>query len=242
MYNDVTLVEALKGLKESAFDHIPQYCRPQAMQAIAYVRQLEKTHVLRKGVYYVVLSDLCGATIASSVLGATLNQKRVESFITLCVETLSASEVESYAQFVKPVGDATLFLFSSFPDLYKWWRGTQDRMLTVSHEESVKLTSEKRKVYQLQSKTVIHVGEVLFSGGNDPVAEAVNQVFKIEKSFAPGELGSTDIAKIVASPFFPDLNLSPKALGEEILPGDKRTVTWLLAKDERYCKSTAAST
>jgi hypothetical protein len=80
---------------------------------------------------------------------------------------------------------------------------------------------------------VFHVGELLYSEGNDPVSAAVNQVFKIEKLFAAGELGCTDIAKAVASPFLPDLKLTPERRDEIVLPGmDSATNTWLIAKSE----------
>lgn len=226
-------IEALLGLGRGAFDHIPKYCRKEAIEAIAHVRKMEEQHLLRSGVYYVVLSDLCGATAASVKLGAELNRQRVESFITVCVESLGASRPESYAQFLKPVGDAALFLFSAFVDLYDWWTETQRRMQLYSSEWNRKLDLDMRAVFQLRSKTVFHVGEVVYSEGKDPVAAAVNQVFKIEKLFKPGELGCTEIARVVALPFFPDLSLHPKTRGEVVLPGaDVPMVTWVVAENE----------
>ena len=62
---------------------------------------------------------------------------------------------------------------------------------------------------------------------------AVNQVFKIEKLFERGELGCTDIGKIIASPHFPDLALSPKTRKKVVLPGaDSPTMTWVVARNE----------
>ncbi len=226
-------IERLIGLGRGAFDHIPEYCREPAMQAMADLLKMEGQRVLRSGVYYVVLSDLSGATAASEKLGAELNRQRVESFITVCVESLGASQPANYAQFVKPVGDAALLLFSSFLDLYKWWTTTQSGMKLYSYEWNRKLSTEMRSIFQLRSKTVIHVGEVLYSGGKDPVAAAVNQVFKIEKLFGPGELGCTEVARTVASPFFPDLKLQPQTRQEVTLPGaNVKTMTWLLATNE----------
>lgn len=226
-------IEAVLGLGRGAFDHIPKYCRKEAIEAIAHVRRMEEQHLLRSGVYYVVLSDLSGATAASAKLGAELNRQRVESFITVCVESLGASEPQSYAQFLKAVGDAALFLFSAFVDLYGWWRAAQSRMQLYSSEWNRKLNPEMRSVFQLRSKTVTHVGEVVYSAGKDPVSAAVNQMFKIEKLFKPGELGCTDIARVVASPFFPDLSLDPKPREEVVLPGgDAPIMTWVLAENE----------
>ncbi|HKO04775.1 MAG TPA: hypothetical protein VJW51_08495 [Candidatus Acidoferrales bacterium] len=226
-------IERLLGLGHGAFDHVPEYCRTEAMEAMAYLLKMEEQRVLRSGVYYVVLSDLCGATAASAKLGAELNRHRVESFITVCVESLGASRFANYAQFIKPAGDAALLIFSAFTDLYKWWTMTQERMKLYSSEWNRKLPLEMRSVFQLRSKTVVHVGEVVYSNSRDPVAAAVNQVFKIEKLFGPGELGCTEIARVVASPFFPDLSLHPKTRKKVVLPGvAAQTMTWLLAKHE----------
>jgi len=225
-------IDSLLRLGPGAFDHIPEYCRDEAMQAIMHVRKMEEEHLLRAGVYYVVLTDLCGATAASEKLGMELNRRRVESFITLCVESLGTSEPTTYAQFVKPVGDAALFLFSTFVDLHRWWGITQSRMQFYSFEWNRKIAPDMRSVFQLRSKTVFHVGEVAYSG-KDPVAAAVNQVFKIEKLFKPGELGCTETAKIVASPYFRQLALSPKAREKVRLPGIAApTMTWLIAKNK----------
>ena len=80
---------------------------------------------------------------------------------------------------------------------------------------------------------MFHVGEVLYSNGNDPVSAAVNQVFKIEKLFSRGELGCTDIARVVASPVFGDLGLKPTARTAVDLPGlDSPVMTWLVSEHE----------
>lgn len=226
-------IDAILGLGRGAFDHIPKYCREAAIEAIAQVRRMEEQQLFRPGVYYVALTDLSGATASSLTLGAELNKRRVEAFITACVESLGISAPTSYAQFLKVVGDAGLFLFSSFTDLYQWWEATQHRMQFYSYEWNRTLDPDKRSAFQLRSKTVFHVGELLYSEGNDPVSAAVNQVFKIEKLFAAGELGCTDIAKAVASPFLPDLKLTPEKRNEIILPGmEFATGTWLIAKSE----------
>ena len=230
---DAKDIDQLLGLGAGAFDHIPEYCRQEAIDAIVQVRKLEQERLLRSGVYYVVLSDLSGATAASAKLGMQLNVQRVESFITVCVESLGRSEPKSYAQFVKPVGDAALFLFSSFADLYNWWNETQSRMVFYSSEWNRKLSPELRRVFQLRSKTVFHVGELEYSGGVDPAAAAVNQVFKIEKLFNPGELGCTEIARVIASPLFPDFSLQPKLREEVTLPGMNEPMkTWVVAANE----------
>lgn len=225
-------VETFLGLGVGAFDHIPKYCKKEALEAIAHVRKLERESLLRPGVYYVALSDLSGATESSKTLGAELNKRRVESFITACVGSLGLSEPASYAQFVKSVGDAGLFLFSAFTDLHHWWTVLQSQMRLYSFEWGKDQDSAVSAVFALRAKTVFHVGEVTYSGGNDPMSAAVNDVFKIEKQFQSGELGCTDLARIVAAPFFPDLGLTPELRGEVDLPGAAAAVkTWVVAAD-----------
>ncbi len=115
-------VDQFLGLPKGSFDHIPNYAREAAMQAIANVRRLEDEKLFRPGLYYIVLIDLTSSTQASKALGVYLNQKRVQTFVTASVEALGNIELSSYAQFLKEIGDATLFIFSSFEDVYAWWK------------------------------------------------------------------------------------------------------------------------
>lgn len=226
-------IDSLLKLGPGAFSHIPKYCREDAIEAISHVRRMEEERLFRPGLYYVALADLSGATAASAKLGSALNRKRVESFITVCVESLGLSKPENYAQFVKPVGDAALLIFSSFSDLHAWWTTAQSRMQFYSFEWNRELSEELRTTFQLRSKTVVHVGEVAYSDGKDPVSMAVNQIFKIEKLFTAGELGCTEIARSVAFPLFVDLGLHPERREEVELPGSESpTLTWLLARNE----------
>lgn len=102
-----------------------------------------------------------------------------------------------------------------------------------TYEWNRQIAEELRPAFQLTSKTVFHVGEVLYSDGKDPVSAAVNQVFKIEKLFSRGELGCTDIARVVASPFFSDLGLQPATRASADLPGlDSPVMTWLVSEHE----------
>ena len=203
------------------------------MEAIAHVRKMEEEHIFRPGLYYVALTDLSGATVASEKLGAQLNRKRVESFITICVASLGTSKPQTYAHFVKAVGDAALLLFSSFTDLYRWWDATQGQMPFYSAEWNRELPRDMTNIFRLQSKTAVHVGEIAYSDDKDPVSAAVNQVFKIEKLFYPGELGCTEAARAVASPLFPALALKPTAREQVLLPGtESPTMTWVLAQNE----------
>jgi hypothetical protein len=70
--------ELFLGLSVGAFDHIPIYARTAALEAIAQVRKLERARTLRPGLYYILLVDLSGSTIASRKLGAERSRRRVE--------------------------------------------------------------------------------------------------------------------------------------------------------------------
>ncbi len=53
----------------------------------------------------------------------------------------------------------------------------------------------------MESKKVIHAGEIMFSDKTNPVSHAVNQVFKVEKEFKAGdEIGCTDAVRRVIQP------------------------------------------
>jgi hypothetical protein len=81
-------IEKFLGFEPGTFDHIPHYCRIEALEALRHVREMEKDSVFRPGLYYAVLSDLCRATEASLVLGNDISRKRIETFILTCVDAL----------------------------------------------------------------------------------------------------------------------------------------------------------
>lgn len=231
-------IEKYLGFEPGAFDHIPHYARGDAICAIRKIRDLERRRLFRPGLYYIVLSDLCRSTEASALLGADLNKKRIETFILKCVETLGYMDPTNYTLFLREIGDAVLLLFSSFADVYEWWCSMESWLHTQNGLWSWDLSEEDHKVFFLEAKTVIHAGEVAYSNGNIPVAYAVNQVFKIEKLFGPGELGITDIARTAAAPIIKSLDLRPRKKAEVKLPGDREPiVVYLAAKIKRKRRS-----
>jgi hypothetical protein len=76
-----------------------------------------------------------------------------------------------------------------------------------------------RRIFRCEAKTAIHVGEVAYSDHNIPVAQAINEVFKIEKRFRANELGITEPVRISASAILRDQGLTPRSRGKVILPG-----------------------
>ncbi|XUX00742.1 MAG: hypothetical protein TUN42_01800 [Dehalogenimonas sp.] len=230
-------IDKYLGFEPGTFDHIPHYARGEAMDAMRQVMKVERSKLFRPGLYYIVLSDLSRSTETSSILGTTLNRKRVESFILRCVECLRYIEPENYFWFVREIGDAVLLLFSSFKDAYTWWWHTESWLDTQNGLWSTELSGEKSSLKQLETfsieaKTVIHAGEVAYSDNNIPLALAVNQTFKIEKLFGPHELGVTHMVKTAAEPVMTSLGLNPIRKNRSIiLPGStERTPLYLCAK------------
>ena len=216
-------VDDFLGFEPGTFDHIPHYARFEALDALLHVREMEKKHVFRPGLYYTVLSDLCRATEASLVLGNHISRKRVETFILTCVDALGHIETTNYHLFLREIGDAVLMLFSSFEDAYMWWLtmhswlNGRDGMWMAELD----LSRTEQRQFRLEAKTIIHAGEVSYSAGNIPLSAAINQVFKVEKNFKENELGITHHAMLCARPVLRNLKLRPTLRGSVKLPGDK---------------------
>ena len=217
-------IDEFLGFEPGTFDHIPHYARYEALDALLHVRDMEKNHVFRPGLYYIVLSDLCRATEASLVLGNDISKKRVQTFILTCVDALGHIETTNYHLFLREIGDAVLMLFSSFKDAYEWWLtmhswlNGRDRMW---RNEELDMSRSEQKQFRLDAKTVIHAGEVSYSGGNIPLSAAINQVFKVEKIFKENELGITQYTLLCARPVLRELKLRPNLRASVKLPGDK---------------------
>jgi len=226
-------IEKFLGFGPGTFDHIPHYAREEALYALRKVRDWERRHVFRSGLYYIVLSDLCRATEASTVLGNDLSKKRVETFILTCVEALGRIDTTNYHLFLREIGDAVLMLFSSFRDAHEWWFTMQswlDGRNGMWASESDMSRSEF-KHFKLEAKTIIHAGEVDYSDGKIPLSAAINQVFKIEKNFKGHELGISEQALSCVRPVLRSLKLSPKLRGQVKLPGDNVMSRIYLADD-----------
>jgi len=226
-------VEKYLRIPKGSFDHIPHYARAQALFAIQNVRAMERKRVFRPGLYYIVLSDLCRSTEASARLGHDLNRKRVETFILTCIESLGYFDPRNYFLPIREVGDAVLILFSSFADVHDWWGITNSQLGGRNHMWQSEIPKNRFSDFRLEAKTVVHAGEVAYSDGNIPVAQAVNEVFKVEKLFKAHELGVTDAARLSIAPVLKDLDLKPKLRGSAILPGSNRkTDVFLIDKNE----------
>jgi len=172
---------------------------------------------------YIVLSDLCRATEASLVLGNDISRKRIETFILTCVDALGNIETTNYHLFLREIGDAVLLLFSSFEDAYEWWLTMHSWLNGRDYmwKEELYLARAEQKQFRLEAKTIIHAGEVSYSGKNIPLSAAINQVFKVEKYFRENELGITHHALLCARPVLRKLKLRSTLRHSVKLPGDK---------------------
>jgi class 3 adenylate cyclase len=216
------------GLKKGAFSHIPVYAWKPAYEAILKVRKLEEENLFRPGLYYIVLVDLCGSTKASAVLGQDTNTQRIEQFVIASVEALGSVDLLNYTQFVKQVGDAVLFIFSSFDDILAWANKADELYAAYTQEYK---SAEHAEVFEIRTKKVVHLGEVTYSGNGNPIALAVNQIFKIEKSFSAGELGCTDVVRRAIVPNLAGSGLHATERAKILLPEEEfETSIWVIEK------------
>jgi class 3 adenylate cyclase len=213
-------LEKLAGLGKGAFNHVPKYARNDAIQSVLKVRELEDSQLLRPGLYYVALIDMCGSTNASSVLGMETNKERIEEFIRYAIQALQNIQLTNQAQFIKDIGDAALLLFSAFQDIIKW-SAAVDELHRVYN--SACEAEGKPDVFRMESKKVIHTGEIIFSDKTNPVSHAVNQVFKIEKEFKAGEIGCTDAVRRIIQPMISSGELGAEEVNRITLPGEEET-------------------
>ncbi len=151
-----------------------------------------KKHNLRDGLFYVVLIDLAGSTLASSKMDGIAFTEWIKKFIQITKEALNTRQ-RNLAVFVKSVGDGALFLFRNFEDIIQWKKRVDEACR--QHNENCKKVG-KPDFQQYHHKTVIHLSEVYFDMENyDANAFGINVVFKVEKKFARGEIGITDLVK-----------------------------------------------
>jgi len=174
------------------------------------------------------------------VLGNEISKKRIETFILTCVDALGRIETTNYHLFLREIGDAALILFSSFDDAYQWWLTMhswldgRNRMWAAELD----LRRAEQKHFRLEAKTIIHAGEVSYSGRNIPISTAINQVFKVEKQFRENELGITHQALLCARPVFRSLKLRSTLRCAVRLPGDKDPIgVYLIGNYERILRA-----
>jgi hypothetical protein len=208
----------LKDKKKSTQLNKPS---PKAIleDTIREVRYLSEKKKINSGLYYIVFIDLNSSSIASSKIGPEENKKRIGHFIELTKEALT-SKPRGYSLFIKKVGDGVLFLFTNFEDI-KDWANRVDELCDKFNRKCI--TDKKPEIFQLYSKKCIHLGEVHFDNQLDPIALAINQIFKIEKEFLNVQFGITDIVRQVILPRINSGELKAEKIKEVVLVGESES-------------------
>lgn len=179
----------------------PEYGLAAALQAIEHSFSLQRDGLLNPGVYYLVLADLVGSSAFMDIHGNTAGADRIEQFISAAIESIPVTQ--NTAVFLKDIGDAALMVFRHFPDVLTWHTALEAEL----------------EASDIKFRTVINLGEVVFDGAN-PLALAVSQLFKMEKSFSQGEIGLASHTFAVAAASLGDPHFRFQRLGEEVqLPG-----------------------
>lgn len=224
--------ERVTGLPRDTVSLIPRYALRGAMESIRRVQELAKQSLVRPGVYYVVLCDLCDSTLALEQLGNRAGVARIQAFILATVQALARTELQSVAYPLKEAGDAMLFLFTSIADVIHWWRLLDEELssMAIEYAEAHGVPFARQPEAGLRARTVVHLGEVTFSGGVNPVALAVSQVFKLEKLFSAGELGCTKLVRDVASPVLKDLDLACELRTTRPAPSDPNLMAYVIKR------------
>src|ERR1035437_9690544 len=145
----------LDEIQAEFLKYAPAYAQHEASEALRKVIELQSQGIIRNGIYYIVLVDLCGSTKFSDEHGNMSMNERIQYFVTYSFQALTASNLTNTAIFLKEIGDAVLFVFQHFPDILKWRDNLQKFLETFSkHTDPYVL------------RTCIHIGEVSLNGVN----------------------------------------------------------------------------
>lgn len=244
-YDDVAGLERYCNLPEGALRNIPIYARKPAVDAILKVKQMESTSLFRPGLYYIVLADLCENTAFDAKYGDAEGDVRTEWFHTAVIQSLGELNLRNYVAFSKTIGDAALLIFSSFLDVYEWSEILNDNLdaMTDEYPENMKIRGvafdeeeldQRMEDFAIQARRLVHLGEVSYKDGTDPLSLAVSQTFKVEKTFSETDLGCTQPVADAVSPKLSELNLE---LHENIpvgIPGfTEDTMTYYVRRRNR---------
>ncbi len=235
-YDDVVALERYCNLPGGSLRNIPIYARKPAVDAIIRVKEMEAQSLFRPGLYYIVLADLCGNTAFNAKYGDAEGDVRTEWFHTAVIQSLGDLTFRNYVAFSKTVGDASLLIFSSFLDVYDWSQiltGNLDAM-TCEYTENMEIRSvefdeeeldQRLDDFTMRARRLVHLGEVSYKEGTDPLSLAISQTFKVEKTFSETDLGCTQAVADAVRPKLGELNLelhentmvSVTGLGDDVM-------------------------
>ena len=251
--DDTKSLEEYLEIPKDSLKNIPVYARTESLSAIRNVMKLESEKHFRRGIYYIVLTDLCKNTAFQKKYGNDLTDIRVQWFHTAVIRALGEIQLDNYANFNKTIGDASLLIFSSFHDVIKWSNQLQHSFVrlkesfqeTISDSDSIisSLIYDDEKEdddaidnivndFDLKARRLVHIGEVSYSDNTDPLALAVSQTFKTEKVFSSYEyLGCTQIVANIVPPLLRGLGLKlVENVETQIVGEENRSMTYYLVK------------
>lgn len=207
--------------------YVPSHSLESVKEAVQHISQLERKKQFHPGLYYIVLIDLVGSTKASTELKPEENITRINQFVDFTKQAWRKTRHPERAQFIKDIGDASLFTFNNFEDILEWSRNV-DELLAAYNKECEQLG--RPTIYQMFTKKCVHLGEVHFDKVSNPIAFAINQVFKIEKEFTKDQLGITDSVKQVILPRIKSKQVSIIKVKEVPLAGDPNpSPLWIIS-------------
>jgi len=229
-YDDVGALERYCSLPAGALRNIPIYARKPAVDAILKVKEMESNSLFRPGLYYIVLADLCGNTAFNAKYGDAEGDVRTEWFHTAVIQSLGQLDLRNYVAFSKTVGDAALLIFSSFLDVYEWSEILNSNLdaMTGEYTENMEIRGvefdeeeldQRLEDFTIRARRLVHLGEVSYKEGTDPLSLAVSQAFKIEKTFSETDLGCTQPVADAVRPKLGELNLELRENIPVSIPG-----------------------
>lgn len=167
----------------------PAYAQEEAEAALEKIIELQSQGLALPGLYYPVLVDIAGSTAYMAEYGNQAADARIEHFVRSAIDAIGQTKLTNTAIFLKEIGDAVLLIFQCFSDILKW---------QVQLEGYLGLYKPEG-VHRIRVRTCVHIGEVSVRGVN-PVALAVSQLFKFEKSVAAGDIALSEAAYYAAWP------------------------------------------
>lgn len=180
----------LEDIRKEFMRFAPAYAQEEAEEALDRITELQGQGLVRSGLYYVVLVDVVGSTAYMAEHGNFAADKRIEHFVTGALNAIGQTALTNTAIFLRDIGDAVLLIFQCFPDILRWQAQLESYLaLFAPHDDA----------HRIRIRTCIHIGDVILRGVN-PVALAVSQVFKFEKSVAEGDIALSAPAYYAAWP------------------------------------------
>jgi class 3 adenylate cyclase len=240
--DEVEGAERFLNLPKGSLRNFPRYALTAAIEAIDNVRYMEQNSLFRPGLYYIVLADLVGNTAFNAKYGNEEGDRRVEWFHTAAIESIGQIEPLNYVAFSKTIGDASLLIFSAFEDVYKWSEKFKENLDGLSDEydfmagEDREESREDRgrvKAFTLKARRLVHIGEVAYKEGIDPLSLAVSQTFKIEKHFSEIALGCTQAVADAVGPKLAELGLRLRKNKAVPIPGFGKSMTYYIREKSK---------